>query len=48
MHRDAGGKMNQILYWSRPFDWKNQMLTPNPDVIYAMPFFDSVRGRARW
>ena len=40
MHRDAGGKMNQVLYWSRPFDWKNQMLTPNPDVIYAMPFFD--------
>ena len=26
MHRDAGGRMNQVLYWSRPFDWKNQML----------------------
>ena len=44
MHRDAGGKMNQVLYWSRPFDWKNQMLTPNPDVIYAMPFFDLCEG----
>ena len=40
MHRDAGGEMNQIVYWSRPFDWKNQTLTPNPDVIYVMPFFD--------
>ena len=46
MHRDAGGKMNQVLYWSRPFDWKNQMLTPNPDVIYAMPFFDLCEARA--
>jgi len=40
MHRDACGKINQVLYWSRLFDWKCQMLTPNPDVIYAMPFFD--------
>ena len=40
MCRDARGEMNQIAYWSRLFDWKNQTLTPNPDVIYAMPFFD--------
>jgi len=40
MCRDARGEMNQIVYWSRLFDWKNQTLTPNPDVIYAMPFFD--------
>ena len=33
--------MNQIVYWSRLLDWKNQTLTPNPDVIYAMPFFDT-------
>ena len=26
------GKVNQILYWSRPLDWKNQTLTPNPDA----------------
>ena len=25
---------------SRP-DWKNQMLTPNPDTIYFMPFFST-------
>src|SRR4029077_4067340 len=30
------GKVNQILYWSRPLDWKNQTLTPNPDAIYFM------------
>ncbi len=41
MVRDAKGGKNQIVYWSRLFDWKNQTLTPNPDVIYVMPFFDT-------
>ena len=36
-----GGDFNQILYWSRPLDWKNQTLTPNPDTIYLMPFFNT-------
>ena len=27
-----GGEPNQIVYWSRLLDWKNQTLTPNPDV----------------
>jgi hypothetical protein len=27
-----GGKANQIIYWSRLPDWKNQTLTPNPDT----------------
>jgi hypothetical protein len=36
-----GGRCNQIVYWSRLLDWKNQTLTPNPDVIYLMPFFDT-------
>src|SRR5262249_55872762 len=35
------GKVNQVLYWSRPADWKNQTLTPNPDSIYFMVFFDT-------
>lgn len=35
----AGGSFNQILYWTRPFDWKNQTLTPNTDALYLMPFF---------
>jgi hypothetical protein len=37
----AKGKPNQIAYWSRLPDWKNQTLTPNPDVIYLMPFFNT-------
>ena len=32
------GKVNQIVYWSRPLDWHNQTLTPNPDAIYLMTF----------
>src|SRR4030095_16149805 len=43
MQRDAkaGPASNKIVYWSRPFIWKNQTLTPNPDTIYVMPFFDT-------
>ena len=37
----AEGKPNQIVYWSRLPDWKIQTLTPNPDVIYLMPFFNT-------
>jgi hypothetical protein len=37
----AKGKPNQVVYWSRLPDWKNQTLTPNPDVIYLMPFFNT-------
>jgi len=40
----TGGRVNQILYWSRPLDWKNQTLTPNPDSIYFMAFFDTKAG----
>jgi hypothetical protein len=35
------GDHNPVLYWSRLLDWKNQTLTPNPDVIYLMPFFNT-------
>src|ERR1700755_567534 len=38
---DTGGTFGQIVYWSRLLDWKNQTLTPNPDVIYLMPFFNT-------
>jgi hypothetical protein len=37
----AKSKPNEIVYWSRLPDWKNQTLTPNPDVIYLMPFFNT-------
>src|SRR6476469_5693789 len=36
-----GGSANQVVFWSRPVDWKHQTLTPNPDTIYFMPFFDT-------
>jgi hypothetical protein len=41
MIKSAKGKPNQVVYWSRLPDWKNQTLTPNPDVIYLMPFFNT-------
>ena len=41
MARKVGGRFNQVLYWSRLLDWRNQTLTPNPDVIYLMPFFST-------
>ena len=34
----VGGKENQVVYWSRPLDWHNQTLTPNPNSIYLMAF----------
>ncbi len=37
----AHGSFNQILYWTRPSDWKNQTLTPNTDALYLMPFFNT-------
>ena len=41
MVRETKGTFNQIVYWSRLPDWKNQTLTPNPDSIYIMPFFST-------
>lgn len=39
-----GAAPNSVAYWSRPLDWKNQTLTPNPDTIYLQPFYDTRRG----
>lgn len=39
-----GAKLNQVVYWSRPVNWKNQTLTPNPDTIYLNPFYDTKNG----
>jgi hypothetical protein len=44
MVRETGGGFNEIVYWSRLPDWKNQTLTPNPDSIYLMPFFNTKDG----
>ena len=39
-----GGAANQMLYWSRPVNWKDQALTPNPNTIYFNPFYDTTKG----
>ena len=38
------GKVAEIIYWGRPLDWRNQTLTPNPDAIYFMTFFNTKDG----
>src|ERR1700742_870658 len=38
------GKVGQVIYWGRPLDSKNQTLTPNPDALYFMTFFDTKDG----
>lgn len=37
-------KANEIVYWSQPVNWKNQTLTPNPDSIYFMSFWNVKDG----
>src|ERR1044072_3829296 len=39
-----GARANQLVYWSRPVNSKNQTLTPNPDTIYLNPFYDTREG----
>ncbi|RZK68220.1 MAG: DUF1254 domain-containing protein [Pedobacter sp.] len=38
------GSFNQIIYWSGLIKSKNQTLTPNPDVIYINPLYDTRKG----
>jgi hypothetical protein len=40
----TAGKVGQVIYWGRPLDPKNQTLTPNPDALYFMTFFDTKDG----
>jgi hypothetical protein len=40
----TSAKQNEVVYWSRPMNWKNQTLTPNPDALYFMIFFDTRNG----
>jgi hypothetical protein len=40
----AKGDFNQIVYWSGLINSKNQTLTPNPDVIYVNPLYDTRLG----
>ena len=41
---NAKGDFNQVVYWSGLINSKNQTLTPNPDVIYINPFYDTRQG----
>jgi hypothetical protein len=38
---DSKGQWNQVVYWSRLPDWKNQTLTPNPGTVYLFPFYNT-------
>lgn len=40
----AKGDFNQVVYWSGLISSKNQTLTPNPDVIYVNPLYDTRQG----
>jgi hypothetical protein len=40
----TAGKVGEIIYWGRPLDWRNQTLTPNPDTLYFMAFFNTKDG----
>ncbi|HEX5025770.1 MAG TPA: DUF1254 domain-containing protein, partial [Agriterribacter sp.] len=40
----AKGDYNQLSYWSGLINSKNQTLTPNPDVIYLNPLYDTRQG----
>ncbi|UVE16017.1 DUF1254 domain-containing protein [Pseudomonas sp. LS44] len=42
--RDAGAQYNDVMYWSRPSDWKNQTTTPNHSTIYVMVFVNVKDG----
>ena len=40
----TNSKVGQVIYWGRPLDSKNQTLTPNPDALYFISFFDTKDG----
>ena len=38
------GGPNQVAYWSRPVNWRDQTLTPSPYTIYFTPYYDTKDG----
>jgi hypothetical protein len=40
----TSAKVGQVVYWGRPMEWHNQTLTPNPDALYFMVFFNTKDG----
>lgn len=39
--RDANAAYGDIIFWSRPANWKLQCLTPNTSVRYVFSFINS-------
>ena len=51
MTPSAGDGSNKILFWSRLSDWKNQTLTPNPDVhvlLHALLRYEKLTDPLSW
>lgn len=44
MQAKTKARQNDILFWSKPADWKNQTPTPNLDSIYFMSFWNVKDG----
>jgi hypothetical protein len=44
MLNKTNGKVGQVIYWGRPLDSKNQTLTPNPDALYFIAFYNTKDG----
>jgi hypothetical protein len=44
MLNTSTARPNDMIFWSRPVNWKNQTLTPNPDSIYFMSFWNLKDG----
>lgn len=42
--RDSGAHYNDVLYWSKPSDWRNQTTTPNHSTPYVMFFYNLKDG----
>lgn len=42
--RDGGAQYGDVVYWSKPSDWKNQITTPNASVNYVYFNFNTKDG----
>ena len=42
--RDAKANYNDIVFWSKPSDWKNQTTTPNASALYVYFNFNTKEG----
>ena len=42
--RDAGAHYNDILFWSKPANWKTQLTTPNASTRYVYFNFNTTEG----